>query len=176
MRKLSIFYVITFVSIFFALFITCEQSLASETQTNSPAEIALIQSAHKAYVMKNYAESLNLYKKAAPGDVTGWVDDIISAMYADQSVVKTWDPNAIVYWGKKALKKIGISSPSIVDTKYEMGVAYDDIGVNYSRKHDNVAAFQSYKAAAKMGNLEAAYNLAFLYGEGYGAIQNYKKS
>lgn len=133
----------------------------------SPDINSVYKLAFKLREEKKYDEAITLYKKIAPYDDEGLVQFEIAIMYQSGEGV-TSDIDEALYWYNEILQKSH-------DSKVLLPVL-NNIGNLYQKKLDYKTAFQFYERAAMMGNSLSQMNLAIMYWNGYGTIQDYQKA
>lgn len=119
----------------------------------------------KLYNEKQFKQALELYTKIASYDKTGITEGTIAEMYLKGEGTKI-DYQSSIIWTKKALEKN-------YNEKLRP-IMMNNMCVAYQLQNDYVQAFNCYKQTAIMGYPLSQVNLARLYVQGHGTIQNNK--
>lgn len=120
------------------------------------------------YSNKDYKRAFKLYNEVlAFGDNSGLVQSQIGFMYSS-GLGTSQNSTAAIRWFQQAL-------PLISDNVMQAYIL-NEMGANYMALSNYVMAFQYFLKSAKMGYSLSQLNLAILYANGYGTIQDNKEA
>lgn len=153
------------------IFNLCEKG--SKYITKNACSWALYSIGKQFYEEKKFDLAIDAFEKSSIYDDSGMSESKLAYMYFDGDGVP--QDNAIaVFWFEKSLKKLENENSEL--KKYVRLITLNNIGAASQGLMNFVDAFRYYKEAAMLGLAQSQWNLAKLYSDGHGILQDEKEA